>query len=94
MAERIVLKNNVRAINRYGQAKNPSKHLVLKLRNKTLRNLVFLIEKLDSFPYGGSLKLDSHIPELDAWIMEQLDCSKRTAWEYRMSIMAILLGWS
>jgi hypothetical protein len=78
-----------------GVIKNPSKHLCQKLRNKTLRNLVFLIKKVTSLPYGhNNTELEKHITELDNWIMTTLDCSQRTAWEYRQAIMALLCDWN
>jgi hypothetical protein len=87
-------KIQIKIINRFGQAKNTKKHLIEKLRNKSLRNLVFLMKRMEmDLPFSAK-ELDKHIPELDKWIMTKLECKERCAWEYRQAILAIRFGWN
>ena len=70
-------------MNQYGIRKKPHKDDMLKLRNLSLRKLIYVARCLGRNPF----KLE--FQEIDKIIMDGIKCNRRTAYEYRTAILEI-----
>jgi hypothetical protein len=70
-------------MNQYGIPKKPKKDNVLKLRNKTLRNLIIVARNISNNPFTLNPK------EIDDIVIKVTKCNKRTAYEYRTALLEV-----